>query len=91
MADPRPPPTDLGSGTQFALHIADETLTVWVHHRQLGIHETRWEQLEQYEVDERVELTGSGLLIKDGEEVWYLVDTLEDVHLHGEYAPKISQ
>lgn len=91
MAESQPPPTDLGSGTQFALHLSNETLTVWIHHRQLGIHETTWERLEQYEIDERVELTGTGLLIKEGSDVWYLVDRLEDVNLHGEYAPKLSQ
>lgn len=85
MVDPRPPPTTLGSETKFALHIAGETLTVFLHHRSLGLHEATWEQLEQYEIDERVELSGTGTMIKEGEEVWYLADTLEDIHLHGEY------
>ena len=89
MTSPEPPPTDLGSKTKFALHITEGLLTVFVHHRQLGIHEATWEELDQYEIDERVEISGSGLLIKEGEDVWYLVDRLEDVHLHGEY-PKVE-
>jgi len=89
MPESRPPPTTLGSETKFALHIAESTLTVWIHHRNLGLHEATWEQLEQYEIDEQVEVSGSGLLIKDGSEVWYLVDHLDDLTLHGEY-PKIE-
>jgi len=89
MTSPEPPPTDLGSQTKFALHITEGLLTVFVHHRQLGIHEATWEELDQYDIDERVEISGSGLLIKEGEDVWYLVDRLEDVHLHGEY-PKVE-
>lgn len=79
----------MGSETKFALHVTDTVLTVWIHHRNLGLHEATWEQLEQYEIGERVELSGSGLMIKEGEEVWYLVDKLEDIHLHGEY-PKLE-
>lgn len=85
MVESRPPPTNLGSETNFALHAAGDVLTVWVHHRNLGQHGGTWEQLEQYETGERVEISGSGLMIKEADDVWYLVDALEDVHLHGEY------
>lgn len=90
MTASRPPPTTLGSGTQFALHITDSVLTVWLHHRDLGVHEAHWEELEQYAIDDSVEVSGEGLLVKEAEDIWYLVDRLEDVHLHGEY-PKIEQ
>lgn len=89
MGDPRPPPTELGSESSFALHLSDGHLTVFVHHRQLGIHETTWERLDQYETDGRVEITGAGTLIKEDDAVWYLVDSLEDVYLHGEY-PRVE-
>ena len=89
MGESRPPPTDLGSETKFALHIAETVLTVWIHHRNLGLHEATWERLEQYEIDEQVEVSGSGLLIKDGSDVWYLVDRLDDITLHGEF-PKVE-
>ena len=89
MPESRPPPTTLGSKTKFALHIGASTLTVWIHHRNLGLHEATWEQLEQYEIDDRVEVSGAGLMIKEGSEVWYLVDSLDDLTLHGEY-PKVE-
>lgn len=85
MRESRPPPTELGSQSSFALHIANGVLTVWFYHRDLGLHEATWEEREKYEIDERVDVSGSGRLIKTGEDVWYLVDTLEDIHPHGEY------
>lgn len=89
MTDPRPPPTRLAGDSRFALHMAESVLTVWVHHRDLGLHEATWEQLGQYEVDERVDISGLGRLIKEDEHVWYVVDRLEDIELRGEY-PKIA-
>lgn len=88
MTDARPPPTRLGSESRFALHMADAVLTVWIHHRNLGLHDATWEQLGQYVIDERVDISGEGRLIKEGKDVWYLVDKLEDVHLRGSY-PKV--
>lgn len=84
MASARPPPTDLGSRSNFALHLGDDLLTVWVHRRDLGLHGAQWEQRDQYEIPDGIELTGAGRLIKDGDDVWYLLDEFEDIHVHGD-------
>lgn len=83
MSQARSPPTDLTPGSKFALHFGDDLMTVWAHHRQMGLHEATWECVDEYEIDGRVEVSGRGTVIRDGGDVWYLVDDFEDIHIHG--------
>ena len=83
MPSARPPPTDLGSRSNYALHLGETLLTVWVHHRDLGLHGAQWEQRDQYKIPDGVEVSGAGRLIKEGEDVWYLLDEFEDIAVHG--------
>ncbi len=84
MGAARPPPTDLTSRSRYALQLGEELLTVWIHHRDLGHHGARWEQRDQYKIPDGVEVTGAGRLIRDGEDVWYLLDAFEDIQVRGE-------
>lgn len=90
MVDGRPPPTKLGSGSRFALHLTDGLLTVWMYHRDLGQHGERWEKVDEYEVPDGVQLSGTGMLVKEGPDVWYLVDDLDDVQIRNRSSARRS-
>lgn len=83
----RPPPTSLGSRAEFAVHLNDTAFTVFRYHRRAGPHGSKWEKVEQTTVGGQLSISGEGTLIKDGEDVWYLLDEYDDLRI-AEPAPE---